>query len=602
VTGRRAAGSGPGGGVNAATTNWWGQRRVARGRAGRRAVAAVVVGLCLAVAAGPAGAAGPIGAAVPEPDATIQLVPGGVEHPFPVLIGDDAVYYAVQDEVGRSAVYTRSLTRDVSGTEVGPATFVGRTFWDTQLAEHDGTLAYVRSLGNQLVLRAPDGTETLPEWGDDPRLAGGVAALTDDWLLGIDYPYEPSYTLFDRQTGVAHDLADLITLPAPFTWKADYGTTLTDDRAVFGVYSEEDPGGAYTGFHGLYTVALGPDGPTGPVTTLEEEIYDAGTTTGSSFGVVGIEGTRVVWNVATCVRADCASTLRWRDAAPYDGTPSEAPLGDAWPRFLDDGTVVAVTPNTYPAESVDWLSLDDPSTPVRSLQLPYGLDTVHGDLFVSRDGATSVLIDADGDPVTGDQTPVADPFPFRDVPFAWDDLFADQIMWLYDRGVVGGYADGTFRHLAPVNRDAMAAFLFRMALPGVGTTDCPSAAFSDVAATHPFCAEISWLSETGITTGFPDGSFRPGTPVSREAMAAFLYRLAHDGADAPACTNAPFADVAVGNPFCGEIAWLASTGVTTGWPDGSFRPGASIERQAMAAFLFRAIDTGLLGPEAPAAA
>jgi len=579
--------------VNAATTNRWGQRRVARGRAGRRAVAAVVVGLCLAVAAGPAGAARPISAAVPEPDATIQLVPGGVEHPFPVLIGDDAVYYAVQDEVGRSAVYTRSLTRDVSGTEVGPATFVGRTFWDTQLAEHDGTLAYVRSLGNQLVLRAPDGTETLPEWGDDPRLAGGVIALTSEWVLGIDYPYEATRTLFDRQTGAAYTFADLVTLPPQFTWQQSFDVAITDDRAVFSVYSEEDTPEGYLTFIGVYTVALGPDGPTGPVTTLASATHLDGDPH-TTYSVVGVDGTRVVWMGTTCVVENCDSTLLWRDAAPYDGTPSEAPVGDAWPWFVDDGAVVAVTQQLYPAESVDWLSLDDPSTPVRSLDLPNGLQAAHGDLVVSRDGATSVLIDADGDPVTGDQTPVADPFPFRDVPFAWDDLFADQIMWLYDRGVVGGYADGTFRHLAPVNRDAMAAFLFRMALPGVGTTDCPSAAFSDVAATHPFCAEISWLSETGITTGFPDGSFRPGTPVSREAMAAFLYRLAHDGADAPPCTNAPFADVAVGNPFCGEIAWLASAGVSTGWSDGTFRPSASIERQAMAAFLYRFMDAGLV--------
>ena|SRR5665648_140343 len=45
--------------------------------------------------------------------------------------------------------------------------------------------------------------------------------------------------------------------------------------------------------------------------------------------------------------------------------------------------------------------------------------------------------------------------------------------------------------------------------------------------------------------------------------------------------------VPVGAPFRLEIEWLASTGITTGWPDGTFHPSANVERQAMAAFLHR---------------
>ena len=187
-----------------------------------------------------------------------------------------------------------------------------------------------------------------------------------------------------------------------------------------------------------------------------------------------------------------------------------------------------------------------------------------------------------------------------------DDTFSDAILWLANRGVVRGYADGTFRGLAPINRDALAAYLYRVTHDGAQAPRCTSAPFADVPAAHPFCGEISWLATTGVTTGWPDGTFRPASSVTREAMAAFLYRLANDGAEAPACVGAPFADVTDTNPFCGAVAWLAETGVTTGWPDGTFRPTSSIERQAMAAFLYRAIMAGLLptpayllGPMAP---
>lgn len=51
--------------------------------------------------------------------------------------------------------------------------------------------------------------------------------------------------------------------------------------------------------------------------------------------------------------------------------------------------------------------------------------------------------------------------------------------------------------------------------------------FSDVPKGHPFFDEIEWLATTGITTGYDDGTFRPGQQVTRQATAAFFYRHAH---------------------------------------------------------------------------
>ncbi len=58
--------------------------------------------------------------------------------------------------------------------------------------------------------------------------------------------------------------------------------------------------------------------------------------------------------------------------------------------------------------------------------------------------------------------------------------------------------------------------------------------FSDVPSGHPFQDEIGWMADSGISEGFPDGTFRPTSPVTRQAMAAFLQRLAgHDPEVAP---------------------------------------------------------------------
>jgi hypothetical protein len=116
--------------------------------------------------------------------------------------------------------------------------------------------------------------------------------------------------------------------------------------------------------------------------------------------------------------------------------------------------------------------------------------------------------------------------------------------------------------------------------------------FSDVPLTRAFATEINWLASTGVANGYSDGTFRPLGTVNRDAMAAFLYRFAGRPAFSPPSVS-PFTDVTPSTPFYREITWLASTGVTGGFSDGSFRPAQPVNRDAMAAFLFRFDQRGL---------
>ena len=163
--------------------------------------------------------------------------------------------------------------------------------------------------------------------------------------------------------------------------------------------------------------------------------------------------------------------------------------------------------------------------------------------------------------------------------------FVNDINWLAQRRITTGYPDGTFRPNGSVERGAMAAFFYRMAgSPQFTAPSTPS--FKDVPRDHPFYKEIEWMRARGITTGWSDGTFRPNDAVNRDAMAAFFYRFAGSPAySAPAVS--PFSDVSAGSQFYREIAWLAEQRITTGWADGSFRPVQPIERGAMAAFLHR---------------
>ncbi|RIJ68773.1 hypothetical protein D1871_22655 [Nakamurella silvestris] len=165
--------------------------------------------------------------------------------------------------------------------------------------------------------------------------------------------------------------------------------------------------------------------------------------------------------------------------------------------------------------------------------------------------------------------------------------FFDEIMWLATSGITTGNEDGSFAPAAGISRQAMAAFLYRLENNGGAAPQCQSAPFVDVPVTNQFCGEIAWLKTKNITTGVGGGRFQPAAGVERQAMAAFLYRLENNGGTAPQCTSAPFADVAANHPFCGEIAWLRTQNITTGYDGNLYKPGAPVDRQGMAAFLYR---------------
>ena len=164
-------------------------------------------------------------------------------------------------------------------------------------------------------------------------------------------------------------------------------------------------------------------------------------------------------------------------------------------------------------------------------------------------------------------------------------MFYKEIEWLASKGIAKGYDDRTYRPTASIQRDAMAAFLYRYAGSPAYTPPATSK-FKDVATTNPFYKEISWLSEQGISNGWGDGTYRPLEPIQRDAMAAFLYRFAGSPAyTAP--SKSQFNDLNTSSEFYKEISWLSAQGISTGWADGTYRPTSAIQRDAMAAFLYR---------------
>ncbi|MHA7154619.1 S8 family serine peptidase [Arthrobacter sp. TMN-50] len=170
------------------------------------------------------------------------------------------------------------------------------------------------------------------------------------------------------------------------------------------------------------------------------------------------------------------------------------------------------------------------------------------------------------------------------------------INWLADQGLTKGYPDGTYRPLASINRDAMAAFLYRLA--GEPAFAEPTVSpFADITIETQFYKEMAWMAETGLSTGYDEGNgvvtYRPLAPVNRDAMAAFMNRFAGeycsiaDALDYDAPQVAPFPDVPVNDQFHREISWMAENKITRGFPDGEYKSLQPVARDAMAAFIQR---------------
>jgi hypothetical protein len=191
-----------------------------------------------------------------------------------------------------------------------------------------------------------------------------------------------------------------------------------------------------------------------------------------------------------------------------------------------------------------------------------------------------------GAPVPAAPAPVAPSAPagpYKDVSAG--NQFVREITWARDRKILTGWTDGTFRPLNNINRDAMAAAMYRLA--GSPAYTAPAASeFTDVKPGQQFYKEIHWAESRGLLTGWKDGTFRATTPIARDATAALLYRAAGSPQfTAPAVS--PFKDVSTGQRFYKEMAWLRASGISTGWTDGTFRSLSPTARDAMAAFLYR---------------
>ena len=179
-----------------------------------------------------------------------------------------------------------------------------------------------------------------------------------------------------------------------------------------------------------------------------------------------------------------------------------------------------------------------------------------------------------------------------------DDWFAESAVYVRDNGVMNGTSDTTFNPNGTTSRGQIAAILYRAAgSPAVsGAADFP-----DVTAGAYYADAASWAAANGIVTGYSDGTFGPGDPITRQQLTAILWRYAGSPA---AESGTDYADEsAIASYAVTAVDWTRDTGVITGRDGNVFDPTGRATRAQAAVILHRYLE--LLGsgaeetPETP---
>ena len=110
-----------------------------------------------------------------------------------------------------------------------------------------------------------------------------------------------------------------------------------------------------------------------------------------------------------------------------------------------------------------------------------------------------------------------------------------------------------------------------------------SANFSDVSGSDWYCEAVGYAVENGLMNGMGEGKFEPDTAMSRAMLVTVLWRYAGSPVEG---TN-DFTDVSKDAWYAQAVAWAAKNGVVTGVGDGKFDPEGKITREQMAAILYR---------------
>ena len=294
--------------------------------------------------------------------------------------------------------------------------------------------------------------------------------------------------------------------------------------------------------------------------------------------------------------------IRIRDRADVVCTAGETPV-ETWSitYVTDGGTINGEYPTTYTKGTVTvlptdvtkpgytflgWFTAYTGGVQVRQIEA-----TETGDKTFYARWQKTVLPPppvTPGTPVTPARPAAPVGLPFADV--SGSDWFYNDVRYVYEKGIMDGTGADRFSPNAPLTRAMIVTILYRMAgSPAMsGASD-----FKDVDSNKWFAKAVAWAAANGIVNGYSSGLFGPNDPVTREQLAAILYRYAvYGGMTAVTLEEnlGGFADTAQLSAYAIQaMNWAVGQGLING-SGSNLVPKAQATRAQVAAIIHRYLE------------
>lgn len=247
---------------------------------------------------------------------------------------------------------------------------------------------------------------------------------------------------------------------------------------------------------------------------------------------------------------------------------------NASPSSAEKGATIAITLSPDKGYKLDKLTVIDGSG--KTVSTVKKSDTVY--TFTMPASAVKVGVSY----VKATETPSKT--KFNDV--SANDWFASAVDYVTGKGMMNGTADNTFSPKANTTRGMVVTVLYRLE----NQPSTSAASFTDVASGAYYANAVAWANANGIVSGYGSGKFGPNDKVTREQLAAILYRYAqykkYDVSGAKSLDGYTDAQ-SVSSYAVPALQWANAAGIVTGKSGSKLDPKGNATRAEVAAMLMR---------------
>ena len=198
----------------------------------------------------------------------------------------------------------------------------------------------------------------------------------------------------------------------------------------------------------------------------------------------------------------------------------------------------------------------------------------------------TALYEATDAPAVTDKPAAADApeNPFTDV--SESDWFCDDVISVYKNGLMSGVSDTEFAPYMNITRGMFVTVLYRM--EGEPETELDYT-FTDVSADEYYASAVAWACGNNIVTGYSEQEYAPDDIITREQMAAIIYRYAKlKGYDTSINGGISYADSGDISDYAKDaVIWNSANGILQGNEDKTFAPQTNATRAEAAAVFVR---------------